>query len=223
MLVARQCSCFLSSYRATIKEILAREGMFQKTITDSLNEANLIIQELQSQSALIEQIAQKCSLAFEKGNKLLLAGNGGSMCDAAHFAEELVGYFKSKRQALPAIVLSEPGYLTCVANDTGFDQVFARGVEALGKPGDLLIVFSTSGNSPNILAALVQAKQQGLTTVAFLGKTGGKALGLADHELILSRSSDSARIQEGHMCAGHIIIDLLEQTLFSKISVKAHA
>lgn len=163
----------------------------------------------------MQEVAQALAEAFNKGRKIILAGNGGSLCDAAHFAEELTGFFRSYRRALPAIVLSEPGHLTCVANDIGFEWVFARGVEAYGKAGDIFIGLTTSGNSPNLIRAFQQARQQGLLTVAFLGKGGGELKGTADFELIVQEFKTSDRIQEVHMAAIHLIIELVELLLFS--------
>ena len=146
---------------------------------------------------------------------MLIAGNGGSLCDAMHFAEELTGQFRTKRAALPAIALADPGHLSCVANDMGFDSVFARSVEAFGKSGDILITLTTSGNSSNLIAAVEMAKQKDVQTVAFLGKTGGQMKGLCDLEWIVSGFTYSDRVQEAHMAAIHIIIEMVEQHLFS--------
>ena len=159
--------------------------------------------------AAIEESASLIATTFQNGGKVIIAGNGGSMCDAAHFAEELTGFFCTKRRALPAIVLSEPGHLTCTANDAGFEWVFARGVEAFGKPGDIFIGLSTSGNSKNVLLAFEQAKAMNMHTIAFLGKSGGNI------EMCVSACASSDRIQEAHMTAMHIIIDLVETKLFA--------
>lgn len=154
--------------------------------------------------------------AFQMGNKILVAGNGGSLCDAMHFCEELTGFFRKKRKALPAIPLSDPGYLTCVSNDAAFEEVFARGVEAYGKEGDIFIGLTTSGNSENIVRAIHLAKSQKLHTIAFTGKGGGRIHNLCDLELLID-SCCSARIQEAHMTAIHIIIEGIERILFSGI------
>ncbi len=158
---------------------------------------------------------------FQNGNKILICGNGGSLCDAMHFAEELTGYYREKRSALPAIALSEPGHLTCVGNDVGYDQVFSRSVEALGQPGDILIVLTTSGNSINIVRAVKTAKERGLKTIAFLGKTGGQLKGEADLEWIVGGFLWSDRVQEAHMAAIHLIIEQLEKVLFANKSLHA--
>jgi D-sedoheptulose 7-phosphate isomerase len=187
---------------------------------------NIIINSLQSAAEAIEQLLlpknvefiEKCAnlltKCFESKNKLIIAGNGGSLCDAMHFAEELTGQFRKKRAALPAIALCEPGHLTCVSNDMGFSEVFSRGVEAYGMPGDVFIGLTTSGNSENIVRAFQEAKKKGLQTVAFLGKSGGKLRGVADLEIIIEGFSTSDRIQEAHMAAIHIIIEALEQKMF---------
>lgn len=151
---------------------------------------------------------------FRAGGKLIVAGNGGSLCDAAHFAEELTGIFRKFRTALPAIALSEPGHITCMANDVGFEWVFARGVQAFGKKGDVFVGLTTSGNSPNIVKAIEVAQEQGLHTVAFLGKGGGKLKGIANLELIIDGFATSDRIQEAHMTAIHVIIQMVELHLF---------
>jgi len=151
---------------------------------------------------------------FRKKGKILIAGNGGSLCDAMHFAEELTGQFRNFRPALPALALADPGHLTCVANDMGFESVFSRGVEAFGQPGDLFIAMTTSGNSPNLVAAAKTAQQNGLKTIAFLGKTGGRLKGLCHLEWIVSGFPFSDRIQEAHMAAIHILIERIEHQLF---------
>lgn len=164
--------------------------------------------------SFIEKAAGLISECFSSGNKLLIAGNGGSLCDASHFAEELTGFFRQKRPALPAIALSEPGHLSCVGNDLGFDQVFSRALEAYGKPGDVFVGLSTSGQSANIIQAFKAAKKLNLKTIAFLGKTGGALKGFADIEMIIDGFNTSDRIQEAHMAAIHIIIERMEELLF---------
>lgn len=167
----------------------------------------------------IEKVACRIAHAFKKGNKLIVCGNGGSMCDASHFAEELTGFFRKKREAYPAIVLSEVGHLTCVANDIGFDHVFSRGVEAFGRKGDIFVALTTSGNSKNLLNALEAAKERELYTVAFLGKGGGKMRGAADLEWIVDGFSTSDRLQEAHMAAIHIIIEVVERYMESGVDL----
>lgn len=183
----------------------------------SLNQGQEALNQLKEPSALafIEKSAHLLSHCFKMGSKVILAGNGGSLCDATHFAEELTGVFRVLRAALPAIVLSEPGHLTCVANDLGYEKIFSRGVEAFGQPGDIFIGLTTSGRSPNIISAFKKAKEKQLITLAFLGKDGGELKGFADEELIISGFTTSDRIQEAHMLAMHIIIEMIEELLFN--------
>ncbi len=187
----------------------------KESILDSVNEGCLAAAQLRSPEALsfIEGVSRAMADTFDAGGKVLVAGNGGSLCDAMHFAEELTGQFREKRRALPAIALSDPGHMSCTANDMGFEEVFARGIEAFGQTGDLFVGLTTSGNSPNIIRAFEVAADRGLTSVAFLGKDGGMLKGAADHELII-RGKTSDRIQEAHMLAIHIIIEMCEKILF---------
>ena len=171
----------------------------------------------------IEQVAQLLASCFKRDNKLIIAGNGGSLCDAAHFAEELTGFFRRARKALPAIALTDVGHLTCVGNDLGFEWVFARGVEAYGQPGDVFIGLTTSGNSLNIIHAFQVAREKGLHTIAFLGKGGGKLKGVADLELMIDGFATSDRIQEAHMAAIHVIIEQVEDLLFYSLTQPQHA
>jgi len=162
----------------------------------------------------IESVSWAIIDTYRHGKKLLLAGNGGSLCDAMHFAEELTGCFRKPRKALPAIALADPGHITCVGNDMGFDAIFARGIEAHGSKGDLFVLLTTSGNSKNLLEAIKVAKKRQLTTVAFLGRDGGAIKGLCDYEWIVSGFDHSDRIQEAHITAVHIIIEMVERELF---------
>jgi D-sedoheptulose 7-phosphate isomerase len=189
----------------------------QKIIENSVNEAIDALMQLKRPSSLVfmEKAALVLANCFNSGNKVIIAGNGGSLCDGAHFAEELTGVFRNIRPALPAISLSEPGHLTCVGNDLGFESVFARGVEAFGKPGDIFVGLTTSGNSSNIIKAFETAKSLGLRTLAFLGKKGGKLKGVAELELLIDGFATSDRIQEAHMAAIHIIIEAVEHLMFS--------
>jgi D-sedoheptulose 7-phosphate isomerase len=189
----------------------------QKRILRSVEDAISAVQMLKTAGALLfmESAAEQIAETLRDGNKLLIAGNGGSLCDAMHFAEELTGQFRRYRPALAAIALCDPGHLTCVSNDMGFESVFARGVEALGKEGDLLVVLTTSGNSQNLITAVEMAHKKQLRTIAFLGKTGGKLKGMCDLEWIVSGFEYSDRVQEAHMTAIHIIIEQVESLLFS--------
>lgn len=182
----------------------------------SLDDCFRALSQLQEPASLqfMENVADLLAATFAQGKKVILAGNGGSLCDASHFAEELTGFFRQFRPALPAIALSEPGHITCTANDLGFEWVFARGIEAFGQPGDIFIGLTTSGNSPNIVRAFETAKQRDLKTVAFLGKGGGKLGGFADFELIINGFKNSDRIQEAHIKAIHLILERMEHKMY---------
>ena len=160
-----------------------------------------------------EKIAQELAQAYKNGKKSLIAGNGGSNCDAMHFAEEFTGRFRNDRRALPSISISDSSHITCVGNDYGFDFIFAKGVEAFGQEGDFFFGISTSGNSKNIIEAVKSAKERKLKTVALLGKDGGKLKGVCDYEFIIPGET-SDRIQEVHMMILHIIIEGVERILF---------
>ena len=158
----------------------------------------------------VEMAGSEIRNALKNGHKLLTAGNGGSAADALHLAEELVGRFDKDRISLPAIALcADPTLLTCIGNDYGFEHIYSRQVEGLGQPGDVLVVFSTSGKSPNIVTALDCAKKRQIKTIAVLGKDGGSAKGIADHELIVP-SNVTARIQEVHTFILHSWLTLIE-------------
>ena len=160
-----------------------------------------------------EKVAKELADVFTKGNKVLICGNGGSNCDALHFAEEFTGRFRGDRKALPAIAISDSSHITCVGNDYGFDYIFSRGVEAYGKEGDMFFGISTSGNSPNVIKAVEAAKKFGMKTCVLLGKDGGKLKGMCDYEFIIpGKTSD--RIQEIHMMILHIIIEGVERIMF---------
>ena len=165
------------------------------------------------QIANLAAISAALATCFQSGQKVLACGNGGSACDALHFAEEFTGRFRKHRRALPVIALTEAAHMTCVANDYGFDEVFARGVEAFGKPGDLLLAISTSGNSPNVIRAVETAKGLGMDTILLLGKTGGKLKGAGTYEIIVA-SGTTERVQEIHMLALHVLIESVERMLF---------
>lgn len=161
----------------------------------------------------IEKMGRELTRAFEGGNKVLSCGNGGSACDALHFSEEFTGQFRDRRKPLPAFSLTESAHITCVANDFGFDEIFSRGVMAYGKPGDILVALSTSGNSENVIRAVDTAKKNGLGVFLFLGKDGGALKGKSDFEIIV-KGSTSDRIQEIHMMCLHILIEIVERIMF---------
>lgn len=145
--------------------------------------------------------------------KIISCGNGGSMCDAMHFAEELTGRYRDNRRALPAIAISDPSYLSCVSNDYGYNHVFSRFIEAFGKPGDVLLAISTSGNSENVLNAIAAAQQIGMKVIGLTGKDGGKMASLCDIEIRAPYSSYADRAQEIHIKIIHSLIDFIEINL----------
>src|ERR1700722_3579212 len=181
-------------------------SVFGKAIQDHLD----VVSQLESQQALLETIARAMVAALRAGGKVLWCGNGGSAGDSQHLAAEIVGRFRRERRGMASIALTtDTSVLTAVANDYGYEAVFARQVEALGNPGDVLVGISTSGNSHNVIAALEAAHAQGLVTVAFTGQGGGRMAALADH-LFAVPSTDTARIQEAHILAGHMLCDWIE-------------
>ena len=158
----------------------------------------------------IVQVAQLIGRAFQTGHKVLLFGNGGSATDAAHIAAEFVGRYKRERVPFPAIALAtDIAAITCIANDYGFDELFARQVRAHGQAGDVAIAISTSGNSPNVLRGVEAAKAMGLTTVAWTGGSGGKLASLVEYAFVVP-STVTARIQESHITLGHVLCELIE-------------
>jgi D-sedoheptulose 7-phosphate isomerase len=148
------------------------------------------------------------------GGLLMACGNGGSMCDAMHFAEEWTGRFRKDRAAVPAVAFSDPSHLTCIANDFGYDEVFAREVEAYGKKGDLLVALSTSGSSRNVIRACEVARAKGVVTVGLLGKGGGELRERVDIPIVVPHATTSDRIQEIHIKVLHIAIEAVERELF---------
>ena len=153
--------------------------------------------------------------ALERGGRILACGNGGSLSDATHFAEELVGRFRETRPALDVVPLSDAATITCIANDFGFDQIFARQVAAHGRAGDVLLALSTSGASPNIREAVSTARQLGLVTVGLLGRGGGKVAAEVDVAIVVPHARTSDRIQEVHIQVIHAIVEALEAKLFA--------
>jgi D-sedoheptulose 7-phosphate isomerase len=176
--------------------------------------SNVLLQECSID--FIDKASSMIVECYEKSGKILIAGNGGSLCDAMHFAEELTGFYREKRKPLAAIALSDPGHITCVGNDVGYEDVSARSVQALAREEDILIVLTTSGNSKNLIKAVELAKQIGIKTIAFLGKEGGALKGESTLEWIVSSFKYSDRVQEAHMAAIHIIIEMIEKKLEQK-------
>lgn len=165
--------------------------------------------QLESSKMFVKEIVS----LYQRGGNLLICGNGGSHCDAMHFAEELTGRFRKNRRALGALALGDPSHLTCVSNDMGFEHVFGRQIEGLGRKEDLLVVLTTSGNSKNILSAVNAAKEKGMRTIALSGRDGGVLKGLSDLEIVIP-GKNSDRIQEMHMKIIHSVIECAERELF---------
>lgn len=191
--------------------------MNTENIKKSLREAQTVLAGFLNNDENIERIARAAQLLSESlkgGGKILSCGNGGSMSDAMHFAEELTGRFREDRAALPAIAISDPTHITCVANDFGFEQVFSRYVEAHGKAGDALLAISTSGNSTNVVKAIEAAHARGMHVVGLTGKDGGRMKELCEVNIHIPWMSYSDRIQEMHIKVIHILIDEIEHRLF---------
>lgn len=160
----------------------------------------------------LETVSQELASVLRSGGKIMAIGNGGSCCDAMHFCEELTGRFRADRAPLAAIACADAGHLTCVANDYGYEEVFARWVRALGRPGDALVALSTSGNSANIIEAVEAAKAIGIRVVLLLGKDGGRLSGQGHHQWI-SPGQTADRVQEIHMLVLHTLIEGIERSL----------
>ena len=192
------------------------EGM-KALILKNLNEAQEVLEEFVTQPeniAAIENAATLMVEAVQNGGKIISCGNGGSMTDAMHFAEELSGVFRDKRPALPAVSISDPSHITCTANDYSFDEIFSRYVEGVGQEGDVLLAISTSGNSMNIIKAAEAAMGKGMKVVGLTGKTGGLLAGMVDSEIRVKGRKHSDRIQEIHIKILHILVLLSEQEVF---------
>lgn len=186
----------------------------QDIILKELNEAAKVLDQFLSNEdniRAIEQAAQLMSERINEGNKIFSCGNGGSHCDAMHFAEELTGRYREDRKALPAIAISDPSHISCVSNDFGYDAIFSRYVEGLGKEGDVLLGISTSGSSNNVLRAVAMAKKKKMKVVALTGHNGGELGEIADVEIRVPHFGYADRIQEIHIKVIHIIIQLIEK------------
>lgn len=191
--------------------------MKEDLIRKSFSDAQEMLERFVSDENNIKKIGEAGELlihTFKGEGKVFSCGNGGSLCDAMHFAEELTGRFRGERPALPAIAISDSSHLTCTANDMGFDAVFSRYIEALGKPGDVLLAISTSGNSGNILGAVKTAYEKQMKVIGLIGKDGGKMVDLCDVAIVVPWKGYSDRIQEIHIKIIHILIDYIEQALF---------
>lgn len=190
--------------------------MYQDLIRNELNEAQQTLQNFLSDERHIQSIEDAATLiadTFKAGGKVLSCGNGGSHCDAMHFAEELTGRYRENRPGYPAIAISDPIHLSCVSNDFGYEQVFSRYVEAVGNKGDVLVGISTSGNSANIICAIDAARAKGMRVIVLTGKEGGKMAGSADVEIRVPHFGYADRIQEIHIKAIHILILLIEKEM----------
>ena len=187
---------------------------FTNIWTQSFEDAYKVLAEFYQNPEQIKkcnQMSQMLIETFNNGGNVFSCGNGGSHCDAMHFAEELTGRYREDRKALPAIAISDPSHISCVSNDFGYDAIFSRYIEGLGKEGDVLVGISTSGNSNNILRAAAMAKQKKMKVVAFTGKNGGELAELADVEIRVPHFGYADRIQEIHIKVIHIIIQLIEK------------
>jgi D-sedoheptulose 7-phosphate isomerase len=189
-----------------MKELIERE----------LKEAHELLEKFLSAPSTIENIEKAADLMAEcvrSGKKIISCGNGGSMSDAMHFAEELSGRYRAHRPSIPAVSISDPTHITCVGNDYGFDYIFSRYIEGLGQKGDVLLAISTSGNSRNIIEAVAKAKEKGLKVVLLTGKDGGKLAEAGDVEIRVPHFGFADRIQEVHIKVIHIFILLIEKKL----------
>ncbi|PCS21710.1 D-sedoheptulose 7-phosphate isomerase [Candidatus Enterovibrio escicola] len=203
--------------------------MYQDLIRSELNEAVYVLDRFIKDDKNITDIEAAAMLlvnTFNSGGKVLSCGNGGSHCDAMHFAEELTGRYRENRPGYPAIAISDSSYISCVSNDFGYEFIFSRYLEAVGIKGDVLLGLSTSGNSVNILRAIEAAKAKGMESIILTGKDGGKIAGLADIEICVPHFGYADRIQEVHIKIIHILIQLVEKEMlnqaFSKESVTSY-
>lgn len=206
---------------APMEKDVRQTNNFEERVVELIKASIAVKQKLVQNAALVSMMAEVSRVivdALQHGNKLLLCGNGGSAADAQHIAAEFVGRFAFDRPALPALALSvNTSCVTAIGNDYGFDLVFSRQLEALGRKGDVAIGISTSGNSPNVLCGMSTSRRLGLHTVAFTGHSGGKIQDVVDH-CLCAPSNETPRIQECHILIGHIISELVEKTIFHEQS-----
>ena len=188
------------------------KDLIHSELTDAADVLNRFLND-DKNLADIEAAAKLLADSFKHGGKVLSCGNGGSHCDAMHFAEELTGRYRDDRPGFPGIAISDPSHLSCVSNDFGYEYVFSRYLEAVGAKGDVLFGLSTSGNSANILKAIEAAQAKGMKTIALTGKDGGKMAGLADVEIRVPHFGYADRIQEIHIKIIHILIMLVEKEM----------
>ena len=190
--------------------------MYIDNIRNELTQAIEVLTNFVSDNKNLEAIQQAAVLvadSFKQGGKVLSCGNGGSHCDAMHFAEELTGRFRDNRPSYPAIAISDVSHISCVGNDYGFDYIFSRYVEGVGNKGDVLLGISTSGNSTNVIKAIKAAKQKGMKIITLTGKDGGKMNGLADVDIRVPHFGYADRVQEIHIKVIHILILLIEKEM----------
>ncbi|BCL77358.1 phosphoheptose isomerase [Jeongeupia sp. HS-3] len=188
--------------------------MSVSTVAQHLREAAQVLDRVLADDAFLSSVdagAQLLVASLKAGGKVISCGNGGSHCDAMHFAEELSGRYRDDRPAMAAIAVSDPSHITCVGNDYGFNDIFSRFVEGLGRDGDVLVGITTSGNSANVIRAVEAAKARGMKVLLLMGKDGGKLKGTADVEIIVPHFGYADRIQEIHIKVIHTLIDLVEQ------------
>ena len=211
------CKLLLTNYngirKRSTKEVIL---MYINTIRNELNQAIDVLTNFVSNEENLKQIQQAAILiadSFKQGGKVLSCGNGGSHCDAMHFAEELTGRFRDNRPSYPAIAISDVSHISCVGNDYGFDAIFSRYVEGVGQKGDVLLGISTSGNSTNVIKAIEAAKQKGMKIITLTGKDGGKMNGLADVDIRVPHFGYADRVQEIHIKVIHILILLIEKEM----------
>ena len=189
---------------------------FKEVITSEFKQAAQVLDKFMGNDhnlLLIEQASKVIADSINNGGKVISCGNGGSHCDAMHFAEELTGRYRENRRAIPALCISDPSHISCVSNDFGYEFIFSRYLEALGNKGDVLLGLSTSGNSMNIIRAAETAKEKGMKVIILSGKDGGKLAPFADVELRVPHHGYADRIQEVHIKIIHILILLIEKQL----------
>lgn len=185
-------------------------------ILEHFTEARQCLDAFIADDKNLQTVAQAGSImvsALQQGGKIMSCGNGGSHCDAMHFAEELTGRYRDNRKSIAAISISDVSHITCVGNDYGFDYIFSRFVEGMGRSGDVLLCISTSGNSANVLNAAAVAKEMGIAVIALTGKSGGKLAEIADVEIRAPFAEYADRAQEIHIKVIHALIDFIEQNL----------
>lgn len=191
--------------------------MSRDLIENSFLQAQRLLGDFVSDSANLVKVEEAGRLMVEsllQGGKIVSCGNGGSLCDAMHFAEELTGRFRNDRAALPAVAIADPSHITCVGNDYGFDCIFSKYIEAHGKGGDVLLAISTSGNSANVNKAIEEAHRKGMKVVGLTGKDGGKMMACCDVAICVPWNEYSDRIQEIHIKIIHILIEYIEHEFF---------